>query len=147
MRSAWPVLAAIALGVAVAPALQSAYRSWAADRLAEIERGTPVVTMSGTLIERDGDAVLLHITGTKHRNCRYVGLQAYALDVTGVRHDANIQRQDHESRGDTKPPGVYDIGYWRVWPVDPIAARVLVYAEHDCRGISVRSIIAEVRFD
>lgn len=141
----WPTAAAILVGFALLPILHREYADWAEAREAAAQQARPVVVMHGRLVQRDAYSVWLHIAGAKLRACRYMGLTAYSVDAQGVRRDANIERSDGiESRGDTKPPGDYDLGVWRVWPVGDEAVRALVSVEHDCAGVIVRSVIAEV---
>lgn len=142
---AWPVAAAIVVGFALLPLVQREYESWAEAREHERQRSLPVVTMAGKMVARDEVAVFVHIAGTKHRECKFLGLMAYAVNAAGVRRDANIERVDGVTmRGETKQPGQYDIGVWRVWPVSEDAASAVVLVEHACDGVSVRSVIAEV---
>ena len=141
----WPVAAAILVGFALLPALQREYTAWAEAREVAVQQARPVVIMHGRLIQRDAYSVWLHIAGAKIRACRYMGLTAYSMDAQGVRRDANIERADGiEVRGATKEPGDYDLGVWRVRPVGDEATRALVSVEHDCAGVIVRSVIAEV---
>lgn len=145
-RNAWPLVAAIVVGFALLPSAQREYEDWAAHREVQRQQASPVVRMAGVLVARDAHSVHIHIRGEKLRECRYAGLQAYAIDTHGVRHDANIQRADTvQDTGRTKPPGRYDLGVWRVWPITLDAVRILVAVEHLCGGsVSVRSVIAEV---
>lgn len=96
----------------------------------------PIVQMSGEVVERTSDdAILLHITGKKLRGveCRYLGLQAFGERLVGPLVDLYIERTDRKSEGTTKPNGMFDIGYWKVWPTTGITA-VRVYVTHDCAG-------------
>ena len=145
-RDAWPLVAAVVAGFALLPSVQQAYAEWSARQEVQRQQASPVVRMSGTLVGRDAQSVHIHIRGEKLRECRYAGVSAYAIDTGGVRHDANIRRTDavHDN-GRTKPPGLYDLGVWRVWPITPQAVRVMVVVEHLCgSGVAVRSLIAEV---
>jgi len=105
----------------------------------------PVVTMKGEMIERTPTYAVLHIYGEKHRGaeCKYLGIQAFGDRTVGLPVDLNIVRTDMPSDGKTKPPGVYDTGNWRVWPILGVH-RVRVYVEHDCLGTRVGTQIAEV---
>lgn len=141
----WPVAAAILVGFALLPTLQRHYTEWAESRVTAQQLALPVVAMSGRLVQRDESSVLVHIAGAKLRTCKFLGLTAYSIDSHGVRRDANIERMDGVViRGDTKDPGTYDLGVWRVWPVSTDAVRALVSVEHDCGGVTIRSVIAEV---
>ena len=106
------------------------------------DRVYPVVEMKGVLIARTGSSVDVRMAGTKNRDCNYIGLQAYAYRG-GAQHDLNIQRVDVVEKGDTKQPGVYDIGIWRMWPTDG-ATKVTVMVQHICAGRLVTTKIAEV---
>jgi hypothetical protein len=142
----WPVAAAIVAGFVLVPIVAREYEALSIRQAERRETTRPVVTMTGRIVQRDERSIWIHIQGTKHRDCRYLGLTAHSMDDTGVRHDANIKRDDGISeRGSTKPPGSYDIGIWRIWPVGDDAKAVMVASEHDCGGVTVRSIIAEVR--
>lgn len=141
----WPVAAAILVGFALLPIAQREYEAWADARQAAQQQARPVVSMHGTLVQRDDVSVWVHIAGTKLRACGYLGLTAYSIDGQGVRRDANIERADGvQVRGASKDPGAYDLGVWRIWPVQDSAVRALVSVEHDCMGVIVRSVIAEV---
>ena len=107
------------------------------------DRAFPVVEMQGVIISRSGDAVDIHMSGTKNRECTYVQLLPYA--VRGDRmHDLSIQRLDSIVKGDTKPLGNFDIGVWRVWPVGGASA-VVIMVQHICAGRIVTTKIAEVK--
>ncbi len=141
----WPVAAAILVGFALLPVAQREYTAWSDRRAERSELARPVVAMTGRLVQRDDVSVWVHIAGTKLRPCRFLAVTGYAINAGGVRRDANIERVDGITvRGDSKPPGEYDLGLWRVWPVADDAATVLVAVEHECGGVTVRSIIAEV---
>lgn len=141
----WPTAAAILVGFALLPIAQREYEAWADARQAAQQQARPVVAMHGRFVQRDDHSVWVHISGTKLRQCRYLGLTAYSIDGQGVRRDANIERADGiQIRGDTKEPGDYDLGVWRIWPVQDSAVRAMVSVEHDCMGVTVRSVIAEV---
>lgn len=141
----WPVVAAVLVGFALLPMLQQQYTAWSESRAYAQQQALPVVAMSGRLVQRDESSILIHIAGQKLRTCKFLGLTAYSINSHGVRRDANIERMDGVvMRNDTKEPGTYDLGVWRVWPVSTEAVRALVSVEHDCGGVTVRSVIAEV---
>ena len=106
------------------------------------DRWHPVVEMTGEVVGKTRDAVDIHISGEKKRDCTYIQLQAYGVRPNAL-HDLNIQRLGVVERGDTKQRGIYDIGTWRVWPVDG-ANGVLVLVQHLCAGRVVTTKIAEV---
>lgn len=107
-----------------------------------VDRVWPVVEMRGVLVSRGLSSVDVRMAGTKNRECTYLNLQAYAAKG-GVQHDLNIQRVDLTERGDTKQPGIYDIGVWRMWPTDG-ASKVTVMVQHLCAGRLVATKVAEV---
>lgn len=92
----------------------------------------PVVTMSGKVTNRMDNFVDVQVGGEKHRPCKYVSLQAFTR-LNGVLRDSNIKRVDIPSAGDTKPLGIFNIGVWRVWPIDG-GHDVVLYVSHDCDG-------------
>ena len=146
MRNLWPLGAAILMGFALLPPIEHEYQAWAAQRAMESELSRPVVKMTGQLLERGTDDVLLRIEGEKIRPCKYAGILAFSLDVTGQRHAANIARVAPIAQTNkTLPVGSYDFGTWRVWPVDSRAAVILVYVEHVCSAVVVQTLAAEVR--
>jgi hypothetical protein len=106
------------------------------------DRYFPVVTMRGEITGSSESAIVVHMAGTKNRNCKYVRLQAFA-GKGDILRDVNLMRIDVPESGATKPQGTFDIGYWRIWPVDK-SETVLVFAQHDCDGRTVITKIAEV---
>jgi hypothetical protein len=103
----------------------------------------PVVRMTGELVYADPSEIRIRISGTKLRACTYLRLQAMIADKRGEWSDANIQRTDIHENGDTKPPGNYYIGEWRIWP-RANAVSVIVNANHLCGDRLVVTRIAEV---
>ena len=144
IRSYWPVAAAIVCGFALLPPMSKHYRDWAETVAIQREQGMPVLQMAGRVVDRGQGYVVVHITGRKLRECRYAGLTAYTIDPQGVRFDAAIRREDLPQTGSTRPPGDYDIGRWRIWPTHADSRAVLVFADHLCAGVQVRSLVAEV---
>lgn len=117
-----------------------------ADRIAFWWR--PVVKMQGDLVAKTsaGEA-LIHIYGAKLRGeeCVYKGLQAFGDRAAGPVVDLRIARVDLPEGSNTKPAGGYDIGAWRVWPVQGLI-QVNVYVTHDCgTGRLWATKIAEVK--
>lgn len=110
--------------------------------MAPFDKAYPVVEMKGVLISKDSQSIDIRMAGTKNRDCTYLNLQAYALRG-GVQYDLNIRRVDIAEKGDTKVPGIYDIGIWRMWPTEG-ATKVVVMAQHLCAGRLVTTKIAEV---
>lgn len=108
---------------------------------------TPVVRMQGDVVIGPTDSyVVLHIYGEKLRGeeCAYKGLQAFGDRAVGPTVGLRISRVDLPEEGTTKPVGTYDIGRWRVWPVDGVDT-VKVYAMHECGGRFVATKITEVK--
>jgi hypothetical protein len=106
----------------------------------------PVVQMKGDVVAGPTDSyVILHIYGSKLRGeeCVYKGLQAFGERAVGPAVDLRIARVGIPEDGATKPRGTYDIGLWRVWPVDGIDT-VKVYVTHQCGERFVATKIAEV---
>jgi hypothetical protein len=107
----------------------------------------PVLRMSGTIVSKDGDSVVLHISGVKLRGeeCRLVSVYGYTVDDKSMRYtDAIVQRVDMAQTGRVRDKGLYDIGLWSVRPVGSDTKRVQVYTHHECLGRAVLSIIADV---
>lgn len=145
VRSYWSVAVAIVCGFALLPALQRHYNEWADQRESRHELSRPVVDMSGSLVVRSGDSVIINIRGQKLRDCRYSGITAYSVGAAGVRYDARIERIDLPEKGETKPIGQYDLGSWRIWPIYDETRAVIVFVDHFCGNVQVRSVIAEVQ--
>jgi hypothetical protein len=105
----------------------------------------PVLRMSGEVISREGDAVVLHIKGKKLRGeeCRLLTIYGYAVDIHGRLSDATATRIDQEQTARVREEGDYDIGLWRVRPINPDSVAVKVVTQHDCVGRVVLSTIAE----
>jgi len=104
----------------------------------------PVLSMQGRVLAKDGDAVTIGMAGKKLRDCQYLGIQAYSQTGHGIRRDTHITRIDRNETRVTRPRGIYDIGQWRIRPVDG-ATSVTVWAQHSCREGDVRlTKIAEV---
>lgn len=106
----------------------------------------PVVIMSGELVEGPVNGyVMVHMTGTKVRGeeCEYKGIQAQGDRIIGLPVDLRSQRVDIPETGTTKSAGEYDIGVWKIWPVDGIY-RIRVNVGHDCQGSKVATEIARI---
>lgn len=132
----WTALFGIVIGIAVAPGggFDWAYTFW--------DDVNPVVRMQGSIVARAPGSVTLHIKGEKLRTCQYLQIRAYA-ERDGLLHDINHERVDRPEDGHTKPPGVFDIGNWRLWPVAE-ASRVMVFTKHSCSGRLVVTKVADV---
>lgn len=110
------------------------------------DRLFPVVEMRGQLVRFDADAAVVHITGRKLRDCKYIRIQAYTEAAEGRLRDIYIRRVDIPETGGTKATGNYDIGYWAVRPVDVAHDDVRVFVQHECSGRTVLTKIAEIHW-
>jgi hypothetical protein len=106
----------------------------------------PVVRMEGRIVSKDpSGSVLVHVWGEKLRDCQFIQIDSYSLSRTGILRDANEERaEDLPADGGTKPPGVYDLGVWRIYPVVAGSTRVQMFVEHSCNGRLVYTNIADV---
>jgi hypothetical protein len=106
----------------------------------------PVVDMRGTLVAYDpSGAALVHVGGSKLRDCQFIQIDSYSVSRTGILRDANEERVDDlPVDGGTKPPGTYDLGVWRIYPVVAGATAVRMYVEHSCNSRLVYTLIADV---
>lgn len=136
LSTPWTAALGIAAGLAIAP---GGGFDWAWALYDDLR---PVLSMEGQVVSRTPTDVVVAIRGTKHRACQYLAIRAYA-ERDGLLVDANSERVDRVEDGHTKPPGVYDIGNWRIWPIDG-ATVVKMYAKHSCDGRLVISKVAEV---
>jgi len=105
----------------------------------------PVVTMTGSLVRREGDGgVVIHLAGKKNRACRFVQLDSFSK-ASGILRDATETRVDGVPQNSTSSPvGPFDQGNWLVWPTTE-ADQIVMYVEHDCDGRIVTTKIAEVK--
>ena len=106
----------------------------------------PVLTMSGKITKVEPSSVTLHIVGTKHRGeeCKLVNVYGYTISGIGIKKDAIAERIDVPMTGRVRDHGTYDIGLWRVYPVDTDAVSVQVWTHHDCVGRPILSKISDV---
>jgi hypothetical protein len=126
----WTISTAIIVGMLLSGVFTDAIRAAYQDFY---NRQFPVVTMRGKLVSQDSASATIHITGTKNRDCKFVGLLAYTSQ-NGSLTDAFKERvTGPKEDGTSKPKGTYDIGYWRIWPKQG-ADSVLMYVQHDCAG-------------
>jgi len=105
-----------------------------------------MVPVESNVVQREPDAVLLHIVAkkTKGEECRLVRVYGYGLDAEGRHSLATVRRPDgSEQAGITHGPGVHDFGVWRIKPTDSDTVRVQVKAEHNCLGRVIPSTMAE----
>lgn len=140
----WHMLAGVMLGAIVIPLLHTEFAAWRESARITQQRGTPVVRASARVVEQVSDSVVVHITGQKLRDCAIVGLQAFALDRSGVMAAATLTKVGATAPLVNRPVGPFDAGWWRVWPTGTTAQRVRIYVTHTCAGVDVRSVLAEV---
>jgi len=145
-RRHWSVLLGMTVGAVLLPVVHEEWTTWRIERAIIAEQGQPVVQASATIIRREADAVVLHVTGVKLRDCKLVGTQAFSvrnsvmlaakMERSGPVPVAMIQR----------PVGAFDMGEVKVWPVNLDAEEIVVYALHTCgaQNIEVRSTLARV---
>jgi len=139
VRQPFTVLFAVIFGLLIAPLVTIGMHG-----LASIyDDAFPVVSMHGELVYADKDEVLIRISGVKHRSCQYLRVQAMVRSANGDMSDAYIQRADIRENGDSKPPGNYYLGEWRIWPRSN-AVEVVVNANHLCGDRLVITQIAKV---
>lgn len=137
---AMPALLGLLIGVLFSPVSLMV----AGAGLGMYDAAVPVLEMKGTVIGRAADSVDVRITGSKNRNCSYMNIQAYTdVGPGGLTKHAYIDRIDRPETGVTRPPGVMDIGVWRIWPVKG-EATVTVFVQHTCDGRIVLTKVAEV---
>lgn len=109
----------------------------------------PVITpVSARVVEREPDAVLLHIVAHKNRDeeCRLVRIYGYGIAIDNTHVVATVRRPDgSEHMGITHGKGLHDFGEWRVQPVAPGSVRVRVRVEHNCLGRIIPSTMAEAK--
>lgn len=106
----------------------------------------PVAVMHGDVVAGPTDNyIIVHIYGRKVRGgeCVYKGVQAFGERAVGPTVDLQIARTDLPESGNTRPAGDYDIGFWRIWPVDGVQA-IRVFVTHDCSGKMWATKIMEV---
>jgi hypothetical protein len=138
-RMPWSALVGVLIGVFAAPVVTSG----ALGLTSLYDKAWPVLKMHGELVSASRDEVVIKIRGVKHRSCQYIRLQAMVMLPSGEMTDANIQRISMPENGDTKDPGVYYLGEWRIWPRQGATA-VVVNANHLCGDRLIVTRIAEV---
>ena len=109
-----------------------------------VDTAFPVVSGDAATVARDHDAVIIAVTFRKHRDCRYERVQAYAKLAGDVKTAIYSERVDRPAESRSVPAGeTYFAGRWKLWPIDG-AYGVVMYAQHDCGGRQVSSLLAEV---
>jgi hypothetical protein len=103
----------------------------------------PVITAQVRVVDVDEHRAVVHMRAQKLRECEFVRLVTYTIDVDGVRRDATIRRLDAEERGVTRGVGTYDLGKWEVYP--RLGGRLVrIESVHDCDGRQVRTLLGQV---
>ena len=131
----WTILFALLCVLAFQAALPVAQHFWQANR--------PIVAMHGVIVQKTPDHIDIRISGEKLRTCAFVSLSAMTR-VDGLMIDAELTRIDgRPDTWTTKPPGKYDLGVWRIRPIEG-ATKAFVFVQHDCDSTVVLTKIAEV---
>lgn len=112
--------------------------------LEKYDAAFPVLSMRGQLIKRDEISVFINISGIKNRDCSYAGMQSYSLNAEGERSPVYREKQGMPESGQTRPPGAYDLGTWRYWPLEADSMRVQVFVQHICSGRLITTNVADV---
>jgi hypothetical protein len=136
----------ITVGLGLAFGLTAGVLSYPAVQYAQewFDSGNHVLTLTAHVEELSATEITLHVTGDKRRDCTYVRLQAYTVDDRGVKQDAFVTRVDQQEDHDSKPPGSYDFGVWRIWPRG-VATSVQVYSDHICSGRATRAKVLDLK--
>jgi len=103
----------------------------------------PVVSMNAEVVAKSYDEVVLKLSGTKHRDCKYISIDAFSRHGDLLR-DLDMVRVDRPAEGGTKPKGSFDFGVWKIWPTND-TKMVTVYVRYDCSGRDVFVNVAEVQ--
>ena len=135
----WTLVLAAVAGALMAPVGQA----WWTSLLTAYDEQRPIVSMRAVVTSSDEESITVNIDGRKLRQCDYIRMQAYARSPQGNLTDAYIRRLDRQELGDTKPLGWFNVGSWRIWPVN-VGSDVLIYVQHDCNGRIVQTKIAEI---
>lgn len=138
-RQPFTMIFAVILGLLLAPMV-----SFGWDATIQLyDRAFPPVSMKGEVLRADQYEAVVRIRGQKLRKCTYLRLQALTQDRNGELLDAYIQRIDMVENGDTKAPGNYFFGDWRIFPRSNAVA-VIVDANHLCGDRIVVTRVVEV---
>lgn len=132
----WTIFFALMFGIALSPfdeGLLTSLYDWA----------RPVVSMQGEIVARDQSSVTLRIWGKKTRECQFLAMQSFSITADGVRHDTRLERIDMDNQNRTRPAGIYDLGLWRIEPVNGASA-VAIYIQHNCGGRMLLTRVAQV---
>ena len=113
-------LIAVPLGMLFYESLQDLY-----------ERAFPVVVGVGVLEVQTKEELVVHLTANKRRDCKFMRVNAYGIDLAGQLELLNLVRVDGPPAGATHPVGNLDLGHWKIWPTSD-AVRVMVNVQHLC---------------
>lgn len=139
-RMRWTILMAALIGFMVAQAGQEVRSAV----LSVYDAVRPVVTLvSATIMEQGADDMVVGLVVRKARDCDYVRLQAFGAIADEPMMDAYMRRIDTPEKGTTRPRGTFNIGVWRIWPING-ASSVIVYAQHDCGNRIVQTRLADI---
>lgn len=145
MRSQWPIAGGLLIGIMLLPVLQVEYEQWHRARHRAQMLMQPVITSQSTIIGRDHRGAVLRITGTKHRDCEFVGVVGIQFDAHRHSDTVSAERIDKPITGATRPVGPFDAGIWRVDV--PAGHGAMLEALYDCDGVIVRNLLARVEPD
>jgi len=105
----------------------------------------PVVRGNASVVNLEPNAVVVRLSGTKYRECRYVGIQAYSRSARTEFDDTTITRLDKPATNTTRPRGSFNMGLWRIEPTEG-ATRVTIFTQHACGVDDLRTTkLAEVK--
>lgn len=135
----WSILFAACIGMLMAPAGQSWWRSAAT----AYDEARPVLQMTATVTEVTEDTAVLAITGEKLRNCRYIRMQAFTRTPDGVLTDIGLMRIDQDELARSKPLGMHNFGKWKVWPIKG-SRKLVIYSQHDCHDRLVTTKVIDM---
>jgi hypothetical protein len=137
--SAPTIAAGVALGLLAAPLTPIVTESWR-DWYDGLH---PVIRAQVRVVSVDEHRAVINMQAEKLRECEYVRLVAYTIDMDGIRRDATVRRIDTETRGITRGVGKYDLGQWEVYP--RLGGRMVrIESVHDCDGRQVRTLLGQV---
>ena len=128
----WTILIGMVAGVALSMLTPMAW----------LDSIYPVVSMRADVVAKQPTEVVVRLSGTKNRDCKYLGIDAFSRHGEMLR-DLNMERIDMPADGGTKPKGHFDFGTWRIWPTSNTKL-VMIYVRYDCSGRDVFVNVAEV---
>lgn len=142
MGNHWPLIAGMLAGLLLLPVIQVEYNAWKQARHRARMLTQPVITAHAVVVERDDVAVLLRITGHKHRQCAFLGVVAIEFTPQRQSDTTVAERVDKPLVGVTRPVGPFDAGLWRMRVERDHGG--MLEAVYDCEGVSVRNLLARV---